>query len=320
MTFCKVQTRARRRYDNEKLYSGQQNGHRDPGRVGKFSHSKKMGEVKQSRKRTVSVSSDELGSPNEVDESPDGDASDETDAPRRAPGGGPQAGTQARSMQEVLLNAFADEDLKIIMKVRMCTSASMLRLQGGMWMYGDRMYVPVNMKPTIQHMAHDVPSAAHQGQRRMTSWIIRDYWWPRVRQDVQAYTRSFDSCQRVGAGNVPPAGLLQPLPIPDTRFAEVTMDRAKRCQYLVQWLGYGPEHDSWVLSEVMTCPEQIEEYHQARGAVASLASLQAGGPDRWPGSSDAETDEYWARVLWTQSILHRSHLTLAAVQNRKVDP
>ena len=45
-----------------------------------------------------------------------------------------------------------------------------------------------------------------------------------MKDDVKAYVKSCDSCQRVKARNHRPEGLLQPLPIPDQKWWVVTMD------------------------------------------------------------------------------------------------
>ena len=50
------------------------------------------------------------------------------------------------------------------------------------------------------------------------------YWWPTWRQDVDRYVRTCLSCQRNKASNQKPAGLLQPLPVPDQPWESVGMD------------------------------------------------------------------------------------------------
>ena len=45
-----------------------------------------------------------------------------------------------------------------------------------------------------------------------------------MNQDVRNYVKSCDSCQRIKASQQTPAGLLQPLPIPQHPWEQVSMD------------------------------------------------------------------------------------------------
>jgi hypothetical protein len=53
---------------------------------------------------------------------------------------------------------------------------------------------------------------------------MRTFWWPGWRRDVKAFVTSCDSCQRNKSSTLKPAGLLQPLDIPERRWEHVTMD------------------------------------------------------------------------------------------------
>jgi hypothetical protein len=71
---------------------------------------------------------------------------------------------------------------------------------------------------------HDAPTAGHYGVERTVARLKRLYWWPTLRPDVQRYVLSCDACQRNKPRNRYPAGLLQPLPIPEGRWQDITMD------------------------------------------------------------------------------------------------
>jgi hypothetical protein len=45
-----------------------------------------------------------------------------------------------------------------------------------------------------------------------------------MKNDLKAYVRECDICQRVRAENVSPAGLLQPLPVPERPWFSISMD------------------------------------------------------------------------------------------------
>jgi hypothetical protein len=76
----------------------------------------------------------------------------------------------------------------------------------------------------ILHDHHDTPMAGHQGIERTYAAIHKLFYWPRMNNDVRAYVKSCDSCQRIKASQQVPAGLLQPLPIPQQPWDQVSMD------------------------------------------------------------------------------------------------
>src|SRR3569833_2477461 len=54
--------------------------------------------------------------------------------------------------------------------------------------------------------------------------ISRSFFWTDLQADVRRYIRSCDSCRRNKPSNQRPGGLLQPLPIPQQRWEQLTMD------------------------------------------------------------------------------------------------
>jgi hypothetical protein len=90
----------------------------------------------------------------------------------------------------------------------------------------NRIYVPNNkaIKTLILHECHDSPIAGHGGIARTTEMIQRCYYWPRMHRDVENYVTSCYSCQTNKAQNQLPNGPLHPLPIPERRWDQVTMD------------------------------------------------------------------------------------------------
>jgi hypothetical protein len=71
---------------------------------------------------------------------------------------------------------------------------------------------------------HDAPTAGHFGITKTVAQVQRLYWWPALRQDVTAYVRSCDSCQRFKPSQQQPAGKLQSLPVPEGRWQDLSMD------------------------------------------------------------------------------------------------
>ena len=50
------------------------------------------------------------------------------------------------------------------------------------------------------------------------------YWWYGMKYDIAEYVALCDICQRVKTEHQRPAGLLQPLKIPEWKWEEISMD------------------------------------------------------------------------------------------------
>ena len=90
------------------------------------------------------------------------------------------------SLHARLRTAFTADDEEVIRVTRSSARKDTLRVVSGAWEYGRRLYVPLGVKPGILRMAHDLPSAAHLGQRKMIAWLMRLYWGPRDMQASEA--------------------------------------------------------------------------------------------------------------------------------------
>ena len=81
-----------------------------------------------------------------------------------------------------------------------------------------------DLQQEVVAQAHDTPYAGHFGQDRTLDLARRFFWWPKMRQDVQEYVRTCDTCLRIKYQRKSPAGLLQPLPVPEQKWQSVSMD------------------------------------------------------------------------------------------------
>lgn len=80
------------------------------------------------------------------------------------------------------------------------------------------------LRRKILHEFHASPSAGHSGEQRTYHRLAQIFWWAGLRGDVRQFVRECDVCQRNKADLRKPAGLLTPLPIPDTIWADISMD------------------------------------------------------------------------------------------------
>jgi hypothetical protein len=96
--------------------------------------------------------------------------------------------------------------------------------ESGYWTYQGRIVVPESMRTEIMTEHHANRVSGHFGWARTLDLISRQFWWPKLRESVQEYVQSCASCQRNKASTKRPFGLLNPLPIPDSRWHTVTLD------------------------------------------------------------------------------------------------
>ena len=80
------------------------------------------------------------------------------------------------------------------------------------------------MKVAVLHQVHDSPLGGHSGFLKTLHRVKRDFYWPGLRADVRKMVRECDTCQRLKYETCNLAGLLQPLPIPEKPWMDVSMD------------------------------------------------------------------------------------------------
>src|SRR5512136_2986103 len=97
--------------------------------------------------------------------------------------------------------------------------------QGTVWC-GPRICVPAKkeLRDLILKEAHESAYSIHPGSTKMYQDIKAYFWWAGMKRDVAEYVALCDICQRVKAEHQRPAGLLQPLPIPEWKWEEIGMD------------------------------------------------------------------------------------------------
>ncbi|KAI5355522.1 hypothetical protein L3X38_008417 [Prunus dulcis] len=96
----------------------------------------------------------------------------------------------------------------------------------GALMVGNRLYVPHDeaLKREILEEAHNSTFAMHPESTKMYHTLREHYWWPFMKKEIAEYVRKCLICQQVKAERQKPAGLLQPLPIPEWKWEHLTMD------------------------------------------------------------------------------------------------
>ncbi|KAK1679066.1 hypothetical protein QYE76_039914 [Lolium multiflorum] len=94
-----------------------------------------------------------------------------------------------------------------------------LRCNGRIWVGDD-----AALQQQIISAFHDSPQGGHSGFPVTYRHLVSLFAWPAMKKMVQSFVRSCRTCQQAKPERLPPAGLLQPLPIPSEPWETATMD------------------------------------------------------------------------------------------------
>ncbi|KAL0544915.1 hypothetical protein IC582_020045 [Cucumis melo] len=96
---------------------------------------------------------------------------------------------------------------------------------GGL-LFERRLCVPSDsaVKTELLSEAHSSPFSMHPGSTKMYQDLKWVYWWRNMKREVAEFVSKCLVCQQVKAPRQKPAGLLQPLSIPEWKWENVSMD------------------------------------------------------------------------------------------------
>lgn len=96
----------------------------------------------------------------------------------------------------------------------------------GVLYYAHRLVISASSRwiPTILHEFHATPQGGHSGFYRAYRRIAANVYWIGMKGMIQDFVKICDICQRQKYLATSPGGLLQPLPIPDKIWEELSMD------------------------------------------------------------------------------------------------
>ncbi|WVZ50916.1 hypothetical protein U9M48_002122 [Paspalum notatum var. saurae] len=129
--------------------------------------------------------------------------------------------------QEIRKGQLNDEKIKEVKELIKLDKAPGFRVDadGTVW-HGDRICVPniKSIRDLILKEAHETAYSIHPGSEKMYQDLKQKFWWYDMKREVAKYVALCDVCQRVKAEHQKPAGLLQPLKIPEWKWKEIGMD------------------------------------------------------------------------------------------------
>nr|AAR06321.1 putative integrase [Oryza sativa Japonica Group]ABF97398.1 retrotransposon protein, putative, Ty3-gypsy subclass [Oryza sativa Japonica Group] len=166
---------------------------------------------------------------------------------------------------------------------------------------GERICVPDNkeLKGTVLKEAHDTLYSIHPGSTKMYQDLMEKFWWASRKREIAEYVAVCDVCQRVKAEHQKPAGLLQPLKIPEWKWEEIGMD------FITGLPRMSSGHDSiWVivdrLTKVAHCIPVRTTYSGNRLAELYMARIVClhGVPKKIVSDQASQfTSKFWKKLL-----------------------
>jgi len=90
----------------------------------------------------------------------------------------------------------------------------------------NKLYIPnsADLKTLILNEVHKKPYSGHRGYQKTITMLRKEFYWPKMKSEVAEYLAKCMDFQLVKAEHQHPAGLLQPLPIPEWKWEVISLD------------------------------------------------------------------------------------------------
>ena len=185
------------------------------------------------------------------------------------------------------------------------------------------MYVPTAERRRLFEEVHAGRFAAHQRTAKIQATLMRHYWWPGMRRDIESWCRACVTCWERSA-KPPPKPPLTPLPVggPFNRVGVdiLKMPRTSRghqyvlvfIDYLTKWVEAFPLRDQTALTIARTLVEKVITVHGVPREILSdrganfLSNLMA-ELYKLLGTRKVNTTAYHPK---TDGLVERFHRTL----------
>lgn len=92
--------------------------------------------------------------------------------------------------------------------------------------YNNKLVIPKSSQhiPTLLKEGHDGKTGGHSGVLKTMKRIQATCFWKGMRKDIEKYVVECDICQTHKYSTISPARLLQPLPIPEKVWSDISLD------------------------------------------------------------------------------------------------
>jgi hypothetical protein len=99
-------------------------------------------------------------------------------------------------------------------------------MRQGLLLFKNRIHLggAVDLHLQVLNFVHCDPVIGHSGNERTMQRAIRDFYWKGMKKSIKRFIRECPICQRNKQENTLPAGLLQPLLIPNRIWSDISLD------------------------------------------------------------------------------------------------
>ncbi|SJL16560.1 uncharacterized protein ARMOST_20086 [Armillaria ostoyae] len=96
--------------------------------------------------------------------------------------------------------------------------------------YDNRVYVPrhLALRGDIIAQSHNHITAGHPGIAKTRELVQREYWWPKIQKDVEAYVKGCETCQLTKSNTQAKTAPLHPNAIPTEPWTHISVDMVTR--------------------------------------------------------------------------------------------
>ncbi|MCH79303.1 transposon Tf2-1 polyprotein [Trifolium medium] len=100
------------------------------------------------------------------------------------------------------------------------------QIKGGLLYFKNRLFIPMEAELTksLLQEFHSSPAGGHSGIQATLARLSTNFYWPGMHKDVKDFVNACSICQHNKYSTQPPYGLLQPLPLPQQVWEDISMD------------------------------------------------------------------------------------------------
>ncbi|KAK9400665.1 hypothetical protein NXF25_011379 [Crotalus adamanteus] len=138
----------------------------------------------------------------------------------------PQCDGESEKAEVCTKLATFEEEIKAALVTDPWLSANpgILTHRNGLAWYGDKLYIPQEVRNRVYHQCHDSKVAGHFGFVKTLHLARRQFWWPSLRKDIETYVKECKVCAQAKVIPKKPMGLLQSVSDPIRPWQDIGMD------------------------------------------------------------------------------------------------
>ncbi|KAI6622526.1 hypothetical protein MCOR07_011848 [Pyricularia oryzae] len=169
----------------------------------------------------------------------------------------------------------------------------------GALQYRGRLWLP-NWEPlttAVLQRTHESPMVGHSGRDGTFAILARDYHWDGMAEHVRRFVRNCDICRRTKPSRRARQGLLQPLPIPDRFWKQISID------FMTDLPGNGEVTPRYlmVITDRLSKYVQLEAMHSMKAEDCAARFLSSWWRFRgFPSQIISDRGSDWVGGFWTE--------------------